>query len=1855
MNGPAPPAAQDERECGDGSRPFVLSDFAFELVRQDGIVALSRGRHALSGETILLAHAASRQSEGDAERQLNNEFALRDVLDEAWALKPIARVRRHAGVALVYPDLAAAPLSQLFSQGQHIDRFLALAIGMAEVLRQMHETGLIHKAIAPSNVLIDDAGRCRLAGFGLATRSKCDLPEELRAMAIESLPYMSPEHTGRTRHPIDARSDLYSLGVTLYQFLTGRLPFEAGKSADVHEWVHFHVAGEPVAPHLIVASVPEALSMLVLKLLAHSPERRYQTAAGLAADLKRCRAAWTTLGCIGAFDLGAHDRPSELVMPERLYAREASRKMLLAAFEHVRHHTTPALAVVRGPSGIGKSALLEAFLAGLQPGQSWQAAGKADQYRHDIPYAVLAEAFQQMVLEILGQPDPAVHYWQQRLVQALGPYGRLATDVIPALELLTGSLPPVAALTGPEAEERFRTVIHNLVAAFATSERPLVLLVDDLQWLDPASVNLLAYLIGSPGPLPLLLVVASREQAADKEAAEDALATLRGKAARVFESALDMLDLDAVEQLVADTLGARRRKLHDLVVLIHGKTHGNPFFVRQFLKAMEDDRLIVRHAEDGMWHYDLEGIRRHDHTENVADMVLQRLGRLPERTRTILGGMACLGRYADLATLGALYSLDATQLQTLLAPATEAEALRLDGERYAFSHDRVQEAAYALLGLIERKQLHLAAARLLAESALAGDKDETLFRAADHYAPAIDIVADPGERLRLARLGLLAAQRAKRAIAYGSAMRYLATALAAANEAPRDLLFSLVYEQAECEFLAGDLGSALSRVNHLLAMPASPIPMAQTHRLKVEIHTRLSENSLAVDTALAGLKAFGIHLAPHPAAADCEAAYLEIKARLADGRLDALLDLPPMADPEIEATMALLSALSVPASFTDGNLQFLQLCHMLRLTLDYGMTGMSTNALAWFGVLVCDRYAQYADGFLYGRIAHELVSRHQYLSYEARTLLPLDQLSVWTQPLSFSIDCVKAGFAAGVANGDFTTACFECCHQVWNLLVKGESLDAVAAEIERGIAFVSRTGFRDVEDILRVQHQFVEALRCQEFPAPTHGKGAQVPLDIEHDSFHERMSTLVFWYWLYEAMTKYLACDFIAARACIERASTLTWSAPGHLSLLDYHLFSALTLAAVEVPDEQRTAQRQRLLDHGSKINGWAAANPATFADKALLVEAEIARFDGNVFAAIALYEKAAWNAEEQGFLQYGALAHELAARLCSDHGLPTARNAHLSAARDAYLRWGARGKAAQLETLFPELAAAKQHHTYTPAGNEQLRDVESVIRSARALTEEIKLDRLIETLMIIALEHAAAQRGLLILLHGKAPMIEACARTTPSGIHVELGRRAPTAEDLPCSMLNTVIRTGQRIVIGKTHGPNPFASDEYFQRQARWPALCIPMLKQTELVGVLYLENRLMSEGFTVEHTKVLELLAAQAAVSIETARLYTDLVNENLQRRQVERALRASEASLAMGERVSHTGSWRWDLRQDVLICSEEFCRIFDFDTAVRAVPFSDFVARIHPDDRDMVMDAVRTGVAAEQSIRVEYRIVKSDGTIRHLAGIGTPLISEGSALEYVGTATDITTRRQAEDALRVAQADLARVTRATTVGQLTASIAHEINQPLMSIVANAGASLRWLDREIPEMERARDGLIAIASEGRRAGEMIQSLQALTRNSPPVFAALDMHDAIRHILAIARSELERRRISLQLALNAGCFIVLGDGVQIQQVLLNLVINAVEAMSEVADRPRILAISSAVTEPGYLQVSVEDTGTGLSEDAARHAFDPFYTTKKNGMGMGLAICQSIVAAHKGRLSVNARQPHGSVFAFIIPLAQAEG
>lgn len=1833
-----------------------LSEYCFEACVQDGIVALSRGVHARTGSTLMLAHAASPRAEPDAARRIETEFALRGLLRADWALVPRALTRYRQGVAAVYDDHAGTPVSALAGRRLPVAQVLSIALGASAALKAVHECGLVHRAITPCSLFVDDAGRCRIGRFGFAIHASqpdADRPA-LTMLAGEAPTYMSPEHTGRTRHAIDARSDLYALGVIVYQLLTGQLPFGVRNPDDLGEWIHGHVAGTALPPDAIAPGVPSMLSRIVLKLLEKSPSRRYQTAAGLQADLNRCVDAWHSHGHIEPFETGERDISADLTLPDSLYERNGALAALTDAFASVQASGTPAVAALTGPSGAGKSTLTQAFLQTMQARRAWCAIGKADPSREAVPYAVLADAFRMLVHQILGLPEEAVRMWQLRLAQCLGSYGQVAARIAPALRLLVADFPAPPAAQGADADVHVGIAMRQLVQAFAQPDLPFVLLIDDIQWLDQPSLQLLARLADASTPLPLLLVCSARTADASP------LAALRQQAA-VRDIAVPNLSVASVATLLAEALRMPEPAVQTLAQRVHAKTLGNPFFVRQFLRTLADERLIHCSAQGESWQFDLVAIEQRSYTDNVAELCLQRLHRLPAQTRDCLRGMACLGSPSPVALLCDIFDLSERALHARLAPARAAGLLMLAEQAYFFTHDRIQEAAHDGLDATARARLSLRAGRLLAQSTRHDGRDDLLFRAADLLMHGETQQTSIDDARAIATLFLDAARRARSTAAYAAALQYIDSGLRRAcgpgmpSAAADGLVFSLREEQAHCWFLQGRLDEALALAAELLQRPTGPLRQTGVYRLKIEIHMRRSENALAVQQAIDGLHGFGIDLPPHPSDALCDALYAGIRPQLDATRLDALLALPDVADARIDAAMGLLAALQIPASFTDPNLAFATLCQMMRLTLAHGMSASATASLGWLGVLVCHRYGAYHDGFRYGELARRLTTRPGYAGHEARTLLPLDQLSVWTQPLSYSIECARAGFAAGVAHGDITTACYACCHVVAVMLARGDPLDDVEAEIARGLQFVRAARFGDVEAILLLQQRFVDGLRTLAWQA------AGVPTD--QAPAEERLSTFEFWQAVYRSNVLLLAGHVDAAARCLDHAATFAWSAPAHIHQLDFHLMRALTLAARldASPAAPDAAAWQMLRADARKLRDWAQANPLTFADKALLVEAELARLEGDALTAMSRYEQSIAHATAHGFVQVAAMAHERAARLGDAHGLASAAAAHRRHARDAYLRWGAVGKARQLESDHPEIVDATPLRTWHLGTSAQTLDAESVIKASRALSEEIRLDRLIDKLMTIVLEYAGAQRGLLIRMRPEGPVVEASADTTADGIHVRVTQDPVTASALPVTMLHTAVRTGQAAMAGTSVGANPFATDPYFGRgghpaelsepsgMADISALCIPMLRHNEAIGALYLENRLVRDAFTLDRTRVLELIASQAAISLRTARLYDDLLAENERRQQVERELRASEASLAMGESVSHTGSWRWDLKRDRFTGSDELRRIYELDPDQHDLPFTVFLSHMHPEDREMVRHVTETHVARQATVRVEHRIVRSDGSIRYLAAIGKPLPGENGELDYVGTVTDITARRQAEDALRSAQADLARVARATTVGQLTASIAHEVNQPLMSIVSNAGASLRWLARPTPDIANAREGLEAIRSEGQRAGDMIRSLQALTRNAAPVLAQVDIHQAIRHILAISRNEIERRQIALKLSLDAEPAHAFGDDIQLQQVILNLVVNAIDAMGEIHDRPRLLHLATRLVDDQWLEVSVADTGTGIGPDLAEQVFEPFYTTKVNGMGMGLAICKSIVEAHRGQLRAEALAPHGSRFAFSIP------
>ena len=678
----------------------IDGDSSLQVLWEDGECVVCRARclHANGNlGTVLVVRPASEHPAPVTLDRLTHEYALRDELDESWAVRPLQLVRDRGQIRLVLEDQGGTPLDQLLGAPTETGRFLNFAIGITSALAKLHQRGLVHKDLKPAHILVDhEGGRIWITGFGIASH----LPSERQAPGppetiAGTLAYMAPEQTGRMNRSIDARSDLYALGVTFYQMLTGTLPFTAG---DPMEWVHCHIARRPVPPARRLTTVPEAISAIVMKLLAKTAEERYQTATGVEHDLRHCLAEWECHGSIDGFSLGQKDTPDRLLIPETLYGRERETAALLAAFDRVVENGAPELVLVSGYSGVGKSSVVNELHKVLVPPRGLFAAGKFDQYKRDIPYATLAQALQSLVRSLLAKSDTELDTWRAALREALGPNGQLMVDLIPALEPLIGLQSPVPELPPQDAQRRFQLVFRRLLSVFARPEHPLALFLDDLQWLDAATLELLGDLTTQSDVGSLLLLGAYRDnEVGPTHPLARSLQEIRRAGGRVSEIVLSPLARADVLRFVADALHSTAEAAAPLANLIYDKTGGNPFFTIQFLTALAEEKLLVFSPGAGRWLWDLKRIRAKGFTENVVDLMVGKLARLPPAAQEALQWLAALGNTADFAMLALILGQSADSVHAALWEAVQAGLVLRRDETYAFLHDRVQEAAYSLI------------------------------------------------------------------------------------------------------------------------------------------------------------------------------------------------------------------------------------------------------------------------------------------------------------------------------------------------------------------------------------------------------------------------------------------------------------------------------------------------------------------------------------------------------------------------------------------------------------------------------------------------------------------------------------------------------------------------------------------------------------------------------------------------------------------------------------------------------------------------------------------------------------------------------------------------------------------------------------------------------------------------------------------------------------------------------------------------------------------------------------------------------------------------------------------------------
>jgi predicted ATPase/GAF domain-containing protein len=1592
------------------------SGYVLAPIREGANFTLYRGRQHGNPSPVLVVALTAEQPSPQALRRLEHEYSLAAELDSTWAARPLALTRHEGRTILVLKDPGGEPLDLVLERnfvgnhGQPLDltRVLRIAIGLATALRQVHRRGLIHKDIKPANMLVDGDGTVWLTGFGIASQ----LPRESQAPAppeiiAGTLAYMAPEQTGRMNRSIDARSDLYSFGVTLYQMLTGELPFAA---TDPLEWVHCHIARQPVPPG-DRAAVPEPLSGIIMKLLAKNAEERYQTASGLEADLRRCLAEWQSHGRIDPFALGAHDASDRLLIPEKLYGREHEIDVLLAAFDRVVAQGTAELVLVSGYSGVGKSSVVNELHKALVPPRGLFASGKFDQYKRDIPYATLAQAFQTLIRQILVKSEAEVGYWRHALQEALGPNGQLIINLIPELEFIIGKQPPVPDLPPQDARNRFQLVFRRFLSEFARPEHPLALFLDDLQWLDAATLDLLEHLITDPNVRHLMLVGAYRDnEVSSSHPLSRTLAAIRKAGARMQEIVLSPLGLDDVGRLVADALHCEEDSGHPLAQLVHEKTGGNPFFAIQFLTALAEEGLLRLDPDAAAWIWDLARIRAKGYTDNVVDLMVGKLKRLSGATQTALQQLACLGNVVQFATLILVCGESEEEIHTALwEAALNGLILPLDGS-YAFLHDRIHEAAYALIPEGERAGAHLRIGRVLLASMTADGLAEHLFDVANQLNRGAALLIERDEKVHVAAIDLRAGRKAKASAAYTSACVYLATGMALLDDSvwrsQYELAFSLWLERAECEFLSGNFEQAEQIIVELLQRGASKVDQAAVYHLKVQIHIVKSENQQAVATALTCLRLFGIDIPAQRTQERVQAEYETVWQTL-DGRpIESLIDLPLMTDPELQAALQVLSVLTSPAYTTEFHLFCLLLCRMVRISIQHGTSGESANGYGLLGFTLGPVFHRYRDGYRFAKLAYDLVEKHGFIASRSKVYASMGLVAPWTQPITTAIDFTRTAFRAAIETGDLTFACYSMIQSVTFLLLRNDPLDAVWRESEVALDFARKARFHDIADAIVIHQRLIAAMQGRTATLSTFGDAqfdeAVLGAQLTVDRGTERLS-----YWMTKLQARFLAGEYVAALAAAQEAKPLLGIVVGQIKLLDYFYYTALTVAALyeNASADEQTGWRDLLTAHREQLREWAESYPPTFADKHALVSAEIARLEGRAFEAMQLYEQAIQSAHENRFVQYEALAHEVAAHFYVARGFETIAHTYLRNARNCYDRWGAHGKVKQLDEHYPHLHEERNSTspTATIGTTAEHLDLATVVKVSQTVSGEIVLKKLIDTLMVTALQHAGAERGLLILLRGDQIQIEAEAATDRDTTAVRLLSKVPTSSELPDSVFQYVLRTKEGVIIDDASAQNQFSADPYFVRTRARSILCLPLLKQATLTGVLYLENSLASHVFTPAQIGVLKLLASQAAISLENAHLYSDLDQ--------------AQAYLSEAQRLSQTGSVGWAPSSGELFWSSETYRIFDYDPAIKPT-LEMILQRVHPEDRSMVQQLLDRASRTGHEWNLDYRLLMPDGSVKHLHVVAHAVRNDSRGeVGFVGAVMDITAAKQSQEALEQA----------------------------------------------------------------------------------------------------------------------------------------------------------------------------------------------------------------------------------------------
>jgi predicted ATPase/signal transduction histidine kinase len=1368
---------------------------------------------------------------------------------------------------------------------------LSLAIQMADILGQLHAAQVIHKDVNPNNFVWNSTtGILKLIDFGIATR----LPRETLTLQNPNqlegtLPYLSPEQTGRMNRALDYRTDLYSLGVTLYELLTGQLPF---LTSDAMELVHCHLAKRPPLVHELNPEIPSVISHLILHLMAKAAEERYQSAWGVKADLESILLNLTGQKDLSGFQLKRHDHSDQFHLPQKLYGREVELQQLLTAFANVVAGQSQWL-LVSGYSGVGKTSLVQEIYKPITEKRGYFTTGKFDQLQRNVPYSAFLQAFRQLIQQLLTEPTTIIEQWQQRLLAAVGNNGQVIVDILPEVEWLLGKQPEVPVLPPTESQNRFNLVFQNFIKVFCQAEHPLVIFLDDLQWVDSASLKLMTLMM-SDIPYLLLLGAYRDNEVSPVHPLMTTLEEMRKQGILVQTLILTPLMLPQLNQLVSDTLHLPLTQTLPLTELVLEKTGGNPFFVGEFLKTLYVEQLLCFNSLQREWQWDLAHIKERSITDNVVELMTSKIQRLAAATQQVLTLAAALGNQFDLATLSIVSQHSHDWMKTQLWEALVDGLIVPVGEKYKFVHDRIQQAAYSLIPETERPALHWQIGQLL----LCQPRvlEEHRFELIDHLNFGINLALTRVERENTASLNLRAARQALAATAYEMSRRYANTGLSWLGHEcwsrQYTLTLALYEEAALATYLTGRLTEASDLVDIVISRAPTVLDTIKMYELQMDIEAAQLHTSQALQLGIEIINHLGISLADVPPL---------------DLPIEYFLDLPPMTNLYARAALPILSK-CVPAAYQVNLNLLLQIVYtMVHLSIAHGNDPHSAFGYVMYGLVLSNSTDTLEKAYQFGKLGLQVLDKYQTPALECRVKHIFNSHIRFTKdPLRETLEPMQAAAQIGLATGDFEFTTYISNVRGQHLLCSGKPLPEVTAEYEQLLKLMKTLKIKHGINVTLIFRQLLLTLQgkskeIHQLIGPEFDEIAMMPVFVEAN----QLNLLAFLYF-----AKLFLCFFMDNKtAAFEHAATLF--SKGYIQgitsqdlYIQSHFYESLAILAA-YPITKNTEQLSlltRIETNQQQMEQWAIHCPANYQPMYTLVEAEKARVLGQNWEAVEYYEKAIRGAQENEYLQEEALAYELAAKFYLARGMEKIAHTYLTEAYSRYQRWGALAKVKHLEEHYPQwlppyrAAAASTTFTHTalPLTNisstrmstsTEWFDLASVLKAAQALSDEMVLDNLLTKMMRTVIENAGAQRGVLIWEQQGQWCIQ--AEATVQSDQVIVLQTSPLAGRVPTTLLNYVIRTKQSLIFAELQQEAKYQADDYVRTHALKSVLCLTLLHQQKLVGVIYLENNLTAGAFTQDRFQVLTLLSSQMAISLDNARF----VKELQQARQIAEEARQAE----------------------------------------------------------------------------------------------------------------------------------------------------------------------------------------------------------------------------------------------------------------------------------------------------------------------------------------------------------------------------